>query len=101
MKRGGATNLWENWDGCDSRCHPMFGAVTEYFFSDILGIRRYHDQPGYRDVVITPANIPALKNVKGEMHTPEGSIFVEISTSPSGERQVKYRADGAVRIHND
>lgn len=30
MKKHGATTLWENWDGCDSRCHPMFGAVVEY-----------------------------------------------------------------------
>ncbi len=38
MKKHGATTLWENWDGCDSRCHPMFGAVVEYivkYFNEI------------------------------------------------------------------
>lgn len=30
MKKQGATTLWENWDGCDSHSHPMFGAVVEY-----------------------------------------------------------------------
>ena len=29
MKKGGTNTLWENWDGCDSLCHPMFGAVVE------------------------------------------------------------------------
>ncbi len=30
MKCHGATTLWENWDGCDSHSHPMFGSVVEY-----------------------------------------------------------------------
>ncbi len=30
MMSHGATTLWENWDGCDSHSHPMFGAVVEY-----------------------------------------------------------------------
>lgn len=30
MKKQGATTLWENWNGCDSHSHPMFGAVVEY-----------------------------------------------------------------------
>lgn len=30
MMKHGATTLWENWDGCDSRNHPMFGAITEF-----------------------------------------------------------------------
>ncbi len=30
MKKHGATTLWENWDGCDSHSHPMFGSVVEY-----------------------------------------------------------------------
>ncbi len=30
MKKNGATTLWENWDGCASHSHPMFGSVVEY-----------------------------------------------------------------------
>lgn len=29
MMLGGTNTLWENWDGCDSMCHPMFGAVVD------------------------------------------------------------------------
>ncbi len=38
MKKQGATTLWENWDGCDSHSHPMFGGVVEYivkYFNEI------------------------------------------------------------------
>ena len=38
MMSRGATTLWENWDGCDSHSHPMFGAVVEYivkYFNEI------------------------------------------------------------------
>lgn len=38
MMKHGATTLWENWDGCDSRNHPMFGAVTEFivkYFNEV------------------------------------------------------------------
>ncbi len=30
MMAHGATTLWENWEGCYSHDHPMFGAVVEY-----------------------------------------------------------------------
>lgn len=88
MKKHGATTLWENWDGCDSRCHPMFGAIVEYFFSGILGINRAEDKAGYKEITITPANIPALRNVKGTMHTPDGDITVEITTDENGIRNI-------------
>ena len=39
MKNSGATTIWENWYGRDSRNHPMFGAVTKYLFMYLLGIR--------------------------------------------------------------
>ncbi len=29
MMLGGTNTLWENWEGCDSLCHPMFGAVVD------------------------------------------------------------------------
>ena len=98
MKKHGATTLWENWDGCDSRCHPMFGAVIEYFFSGILGINRADDKAGYKEVTITPADIPALRNVKGTLRTPDGEIRVEITTDENGRRAVSTGVTGNIRI---
>lgn len=98
MKKHGATTLWENWDGCDSRCHPMFGAVIEYFFSGILGINRAGDKAGYREITITPADIPDLRNVKGTMRTPDGEIRVEITTDENGRRAISTGVTGDIRI---
>lgn len=38
MMKNGSMNIWENWDACDSLCHPMFGACAELVVSRILGI---------------------------------------------------------------
>ncbi len=77
MKKQGATTLWENWDGCDSHSHPMFGAVCEYLFKYILGIRQPSDSYGFEKVIISPAKIPGL-NVKGSITTKQGRICVEV-----------------------
>lgn len=98
MKKHGAATLWENWDGCDSRCHPMFGAVIEYFFSDILGIKRFEDKAGYKEIIIEPANIPELKNVKGTMSTKWGNIKVFITTDENGNRNVKTEVTGDITV---
>lgn len=98
MKKHGATTLWENWDGCDSRCHPMFGAVIEYFFSEILGIKRTDDKAGYSEITISPAHIPALRNVKGTMRTKWGDITVEITTDEAGNRKVNTITSGKITV---
>ena len=98
MKKQGATTLWENWDGCDSRCHPMFGAIVEYFFSGILGINRADDKAGYKEITISPAFIPALTEVKGTMRTPWGDITVEITTDKDGHRNVVTDVTGEITI---
>lgn len=84
MKKQGATTLWENWDGCDSRCHPMFGAIVEFFFSGILGIKML--KPGFKEISIDPANIPQLKEIKGTLGTVNGPITVNITTDENGQK---------------
>ena len=98
MMQGGTNTLWENWDGCDSLCHPMFGAVNEYLFSHILGIRRYEDRPGFRDIVIRPAAIPGL-TAKGSYSTPDGMIEVSVSTDQHGKQTVSYTVQGDITVH--
>ena len=98
MKKNGATTLWENWDGVDSRCHPMFGAIVEYFYSGILGIERVNNKAGFAEITINPAFIPELKNVKGTLSTVDGDITVEITTDENGTRQVKTSVTGNITI---
>lgn len=98
MKKHGATTLWENWDGCDSRCHPMFGAIVEYFFSDILGIKRADNKAGYSEITVSPVLIPSLKNVRGTMKTQWGDITVEISTDAEGNKKIKTDITGTITV---
>ncbi len=98
MKKYGATTLWENWEGCDSRCHPMFGAVIEYFFSEILGIKRADNKAGYKEISVSPAFIPALKNVSGTMKTDWGNITVSISTDETGNRKAEVSVTGDITL---
>ncbi len=98
MKKHGATTLWENWNGCDSRCHPMFGAIVEYFFSYILGIKRYNDNAGYSKIKFSPADIPALKNVKGTMQTKWGKISVSITTDKNGKKTASIITDSGIEV---
>ena len=98
MKKHGATTLWENWDGCDSRCHPMFGAVVELFFSEILGIRRYNDEPGYSKVTVSPADIPELKEIHGKLWTSNGEINVEISMKEKGKKEIKVKVPSTITL---
>ena len=100
MMRGGENTLWENWDGCDSRCHPMFGAVIEYLFSEILGIKRFEDRPGFTDIVIDPADIPGL-NAKGSFQTPVGTVTVEVRMDENGKRNLKYDVEGDITVHKN
>lgn len=98
MKRYGATTLWENWDGCDSRCHPMFGAVTEYFFSGLLGIKKVYEA-GFDEVSVCPPVIKGLDNFSGTLGTANGSITVKVTTE-NGKRRVDVSTTGNVKIRN-
>lgn len=78
MKRAGATTLWEEWEGTNSHSHPMFGAVVEYFFKYILGIKQNKDSTAFKEVIISPSSIKGLKYAKGEIETTRGKISVEV-----------------------
>ena len=96
MKKQGATTLWENWDGCDSHSHPMFGAVCEYLFKYILGIRQPENSYGYEKVIISPAKISGL-NVKGSITTKRGKISVEVKYT-DGIQSVRYNVPEGIEV---
>ncbi len=97
MKNHGATTLWENWDGCDSLSHPMFGAVSEYIFTYILGIKQCEDSTGFEKVKIEPAYIPESGDISGSVITKNGKISVSVSYA-DGVRCVRYSADDRITI---
>ncbi len=90
MMRHGSKTLWENWDGCDSMNHPMFGAVVEYIFTEMLGIKQRPGSVGFEDVEIAPAYLPEIGNISGSILTPNGRISVSVS----------YDVDGKMFVHS-
>ncbi len=92
MKRNGATTLWENWSGADSRNHPMFGSVTKYLFTYLLGIRQPENGAGYKDVVITPCFVEGMNRAKGHLETASGVVSVDYVKN-GNKATVKVYAD--------
>jgi alpha-L-rhamnosidase len=79
----GATTMWERWDGwtpekgfqtvgMNSFNHYSFGAVGEYLYSSIAGIRT--DGPGYDKIVIQPIIGGGLTFANGSYDSLHGKI---------------------------
>ncbi|MBQ8944449.1 MAG: hypothetical protein IJ050_08115, partial [Clostridia bacterium] len=96
MARNGATTIWENWNGESSKNHPMFGAVTKYLFTRLLGIRQPDDSAGFEKVVISPCLVEGLNYVKGHITTLNGEIGVEIKKQ-NGKAVIKAYADKRIK----
>jgi alpha-L-rhamnosidase len=50
----GATTTWEQWDGRDSRNHPMFGGAIVWFYRKLAGMNTDPMLPGYRNIIFKP-----------------------------------------------
>ena len=50
----GATTLFQNWDGSQSRNHIMFGSIGDYFYKGLAGINVDDGQPGFKHVIVKP-----------------------------------------------
>jgi alpha-L-rhamnosidase len=83
----GATTIWERWDGyvagrgfqsagMNSFNHVAIGAVGEWMYSHILGIRPDESQPGYRHFYIKPQPGNSLEWAKGSYRAITGNIEV-------------------------
>ena len=77
MLKSGATTIWETWSGKRSNNHPMFGAVVEYLFSDLLGIRKSDVGQGLDSYSFAADYDSPLEYVRGSISTPFGKIKLE------------------------
>jgi alpha-L-rhamnosidase len=124
VKRG-ATTIWERWDAIqadgtifdpsmNSFNHYSYGAVCEFLFAHVAGIRPDPQRPGFAHFVLEPTILPALGYVRSSHRTKLGTIHAAWSvegdtvqyqvTVPSGmSAQLRLapqysdvRVDGAV-----
>lgn len=74
----GATTTWEQWNGQNSRNHPMFGGGLTWFYRTLAGVRTLEDAPGFRRFAVEPVLHPAIGNVEYATMTPYGRVAVTI-----------------------
>ncbi len=81
----GATTMWERWDGIEpdgsfqevyanSFNHFAKGAVGDWMYSVVGGIRHDEKYPAYKHIIIKPEPSPELAYAKAELESPYGLI---------------------------
>lgn len=81
----GATTIWERWDGIkpdgsfqkasmNSFNHYAYGAVGNWMYMHIAGIRPDETNPGYKHVIIAPEIGGKLTSASGELETVYGKV---------------------------
>lgn len=83
--KNGATTIWERWDSYNAETgefgdvsmnsfnHYAYGAVGEWFYRGILGIRPL--VPGYKRILLKPVMGKALSFAAGSHMTPRGRVY--------------------------
>lgn len=74
----GATTIPENWNGLDNKQdsynHYSYGAVCDFMFSRIAGIRTDAKQPGYRHFILQPMPGGTLTSAEAVYESLYGTI---------------------------
>ena len=82
----GATTIWERWDcikpdgsfqtaGMNSFNHYAYGAVGNWLYTKVAGLRTDEKYPGYKRIIIKPNLANELSYAKAEYHSVYGSVM--------------------------
>ena len=107
----GATTMLENWNGMDvfrdSFNHYSFGAVCQFLFEYVAGIRPSFDAPGFREYELRPILGGSLTWAEGSYQTQygmirsrwehEGKRFAYSCTVPEGTTAHLTLPDGSAK----
>ena len=70
----GATTLWEQWNGTESRNHIMFGDVSAWFYKALAGIRPDPAAPGFAHFFVAPQVVGDLTFARADYDSIRGKI---------------------------
>lgn len=97
----GATTSWEQWNGKDSRNHPMFGGGLTWFSRILAGVDTDPTAPGFRHIIIRPIPARELDDVRYSTMTPYGEVSSHVrhdGTSVSLEVTVPFGSTATVYV---
>ena len=108
----GATTMLENWNGMDmfrdSFNHYSFGAVCQFLFEYVAGIRPTFAAPGFREFELKPILGGSLSWAEGSYKTQYGTIesrwehegqrFAYTCTVPEGTSAHLTLPDGTIKM---
>jgi alpha-L-rhamnosidase len=72
----GATTTWEQWDGKNSRNHPMFGGGLVWFYRKLAGMNADPGNPGYRNIIFKPMPASDITYASYTNQTPYGPASI-------------------------
>jgi len=80
MLQNGATTIWERFEfkrgsGMNSHDHPMYGAIGNWFYSHIAGVKPGCD--GWQEFVVRPYLPADLLYAEAGVETPLGMIYLK------------------------
>lgn len=91
----GATTIWESWRGVTpegelsgSLNHYSYGAVCDFLFSGVAGIRPVWENPGYKHFILKPMHGGTLTQASATYESPYGTIASRWEKTDSG---ITYR----------
>ena len=70
----GATTLWEQWNGAESRNHIMFGDISAWFYKALAGINPDPAAPGFKHIIIKPNVVGNLTSAEATYDSVRGRI---------------------------
>ncbi len=81
----GATTIWERWDGIkpdgsfqnpgmNSFNHYAYGAVGDWLYKVVAGIKSDANSPGYKRIIINPHPGNEMNNVRASHESPYGMV---------------------------
>jgi alpha-L-rhamnosidase len=117
----GATTIWERWDGIkpdttfqnpgmNSLNHYAYGAIGQWLYSYVAGIKIDEKQPGLKNMLIEPLPGGGLTEARASLKTMYGSAFsswkqkddtilLKVTIPANSTAEVVFPAPGIESVH--
>ncbi len=70
----GATTLWEQWNGSESRNHIMFGDISAWLYKGLAGINPDPAAPAFKHFIVKPNPVGGLTSAEARYDSVRGRI---------------------------